>query len=65
VTADPLARRLAACALALSLLALVLAGWGALRAEDELHALRRAVERATGTQRGPSRSPPPTLDPGD
>lgn len=60
--ADPLARRLAAIALALSLVALVLAGWSAWQADSELRDLRIAIERAVRAQHAPTLGPPPTLD---
>ena len=59
---DAVARRLAALALACSLVALVLAGWGAFRAEAELRDLRRAVQGAMGAQTEVPRRPPPTFD---
>lgn len=60
---DPVARRLAAAALAVALVSLVLAGWASWRSERELHDLRRAVERAVDAQAGaPSLGPPLQLD---
>jgi len=61
VSTDPIARRLAAAALAVALVALVLAGWASWRIEGELHDLRRAVERAVDS-RSPSLGPPLQLD---
>jgi len=61
VSVDPVARRLAAAALAVALVALVLAGWAAWRSEGELRDLRRAVERAVDPG-SPSLGPPLQLD---
>jgi hypothetical protein len=49
-------------ALAISLVALVLAGWGAWQAEHELRDLRLAVERAVRGRQGPSLGPRPSFD---
>jgi hypothetical protein len=59
---DPVARRLAAVALAVSLLALVLSAWGTWRSEEELRGLRRGVERAVEAQRGVQLGPRPAFD---
>lgn len=61
MSADPVARRLAAAALAAALVALVLAGWASWRIEGELRALRQAVERAVDGP-APSLGPPLQLD---
>jgi hypothetical protein len=58
---DPLARRLAAAALAVALLALTTAAWAAWSAEAELRALRQSIERAVPPQPSPL-GPPPALD---
>ncbi|UJR80953.1 hypothetical protein [Sandaracinus amylolyticus] len=59
---DPVARRLAATALAVALVALVLAGWSAYRSEQELGDLRRAIDRAVDAQQRIPMGPPPTFD---
>ena len=65
---DPVARRLAAAALAVSLLALVLAGW-ALRSQQQSEARLREVgeelQRALTPAALPMRGPPLGLDPDD
>ena len=68
MSGDPLARRLAASALACALVALVLAGYAvSLQQErrDELRALTESLQRAVHLDRAaemPLRAPPPMLD---
>ena len=63
---DPVARRLAAAALAVALLALVFSTWSAWQADHELRELRVAVQRAVrGQQLSPGLGPRPTLDTSD
>ena len=59
---DRLARRLAASALAVALVALALGIFAVVRADQELRAIRQALERALAHQYAPSLGPPPALD---